>query len=343
MTASPAGSYTNDILGNRLTGPGGVSMQWDELNRMTSFTNSSATTNYAYRADGLRVSKASASLTNYTFYDGQMPFQDIDVTSAGTAVTNNGLGARGVDYISKTQGSNTTTVFPILDGHGNVVCDLSRSGTNTFSLNDWRTYDAWGGIRSGANTGDPKQRFCGGLGHKQDDESGLIYMRARYYEPATGRFSSQDPARVGLNWFAYCNSNPLSSGDFTGREDLGSAPLAALMAIFFHAWNCWESGLANASLGVDKIVAALIKDIARLAGQGRAAGLIQEYESGEAEIIAESDGEGGEAGAILGLEGSSMEQGAATCSGAMKAIADELVEQIQIMIEITEEQGGEWM
>lgn len=41
-------------------------------------------------------------------------------------------------------------------------------------------------------------------------------MRARYYDPVTGRFLSEDPAAQGLNWFTYCEGNPVSNGDPTG-------------------------------------------------------------------------------------------------------------------------------
>jgi hypothetical protein len=42
-------------------------------------------------------------------------------------------------------------------------------------------------------------------------------MRARYYEPSRGRFISEDPARDGWNWFSYCDGNPISYADFSGK------------------------------------------------------------------------------------------------------------------------------
>jgi hypothetical protein len=43
-------------------------------------------------------------------------------------------------------------------------------------------------------------------------------MRARYYEPGSGRFISEDPARDGLNWFAYCDNDPVLNVDATGKH-----------------------------------------------------------------------------------------------------------------------------
>ena len=138
------------------------------LIRMTGF-NGTAT--YVYRADGLRVSKGTT--TNYR-YDGQMGMQDVEITGASTVVTNYGLGARGIEFIERV-GTSTVTGFPIYDSHGNNVATLTRNG-NSYTIGDQRSYDAWGGVRAQQNTGDPKLRYCANLGHKQDDESGLIKL-----------------------------------------------------------------------------------------------------------------------------------------------------------------------
>ncbi|GEM_PF-3338472 len=51
---------------------------------------------------------------------------------------------------------------------------------------------------------------------------GLIYLRARYYDPSTGRFLSKDPAGgklsspVTQNKYVYANNNPVNAGDPTG-------------------------------------------------------------------------------------------------------------------------------
>ncbi len=50
------------------------------------------------------------------------------------------------------------------------------------------------------------------------EANGLYYMRARYYDPATGRFISEDPAgfKGGLNLYAYVGGNPVIEIDPTG-------------------------------------------------------------------------------------------------------------------------------
>ena len=49
-----------------------------------------------------------------------------------------------------------------------------------------------------------------------DSESGYIYLRARYYDPATSRFVSEDPIFDGHNWYVYANNNPIMFHDPSG-------------------------------------------------------------------------------------------------------------------------------
>jgi len=49
----------------------------------------------------------------------------------------------------------------------------------------------------------------------QQDRSGLMYMRNRYYDPATGRFTQQDPIGLagGLNLYGFANGDPVNFSD----------------------------------------------------------------------------------------------------------------------------------
>ncbi len=220
-------SRTYDDLGNTLTIGSSKTMTWDVLNRMASYSSSPTFESYTYRADGLRVAKYQTTNpgvhTDYA-YDGQMPVEEFYYRSTYPILTmlkfiRYGLGARGIERIERTTASNVVTVgYPIYDAHGNNVATLQASG-GSCTLSDQRGYDVWGGIRTGAVTGEPNARYCANLGHLQDDESGFVYMRARYYEPEIGRFLTEDPASQGWNWYTYCGNRPTSRCDDSGMND----------------------------------------------------------------------------------------------------------------------------
>ncbi len=102
-------------------------------------------------------------------------------------------------------------------------------------------------------------------GKKIDGDTGLVYFGGRWYDPEVGRFMTVDPAKDGLNWYEYCNNNPInfidpfglytltdSEGnviDVTDNGDLGVyqlpggdgvGPPAPMGETYF--WNTFEVG-----------------------------------------------------------------------------------------------------
>ena len=176
---------------------------------------------FQYRADGMRTAKwrttLSSSEETMFFYDGQMGVQDTWTDGTDTVVTKYGVGARGIDVITKKVNSGSEAFgYPVYDTHGNMVATLARSGSNSYSVGNVQWYDVWGGVRSGSSTED--QGYVANLGHRRDGESGLTYMRARYYEPGTGRFISEDRAMDGRNWYSYCDNSPTTKVDPSGNR-----------------------------------------------------------------------------------------------------------------------------
>jgi len=76
------------------------------------------------------------------------------------------------------------TRWYVYDGLGPVVGEVDPLGYLTSSPK----CDVYGAMRANTGTASTKQGFVGGLGHVSDTEMGLIYMRARYYDPRVGRF-----------------------------------------------------------------------------------------------------------------------------------------------------------
>lgn len=78
-------------------------------------------------------------------------------------------------------------------------------------------------------------RYCG---EYLDIETGYIYLRARYYDPSIGRFISEDSAKDGYNWYAYCANNPIRYIEPSG---LGQAPCCCgCLFLFLHYQTRFE-------------------------------------------------------------------------------------------------------
>ncbi|MCW5939371.1 MAG: RHS repeat-associated core domain-containing protein [Fimbriimonadaceae bacterium] len=169
---------------------------------------------------------------------GRIAYEDDKTRDPGTGtrkvVTRHALGARGGDMLETVlsmglAGERTVRSYPLYDGHGNMVAQVARAedeapgssfmavpGAAAFELGARRKYDAWGQVRW--TEGRPaEQSYCACLQHRRDAESGLVYMRARHYEPWTGRFISEDPAMDGANWYVYCHNDPVNKVDATGK------------------------------------------------------------------------------------------------------------------------------
>ena len=119
---------------------------------------------------------------------------------------------RGANLIAQQIDANEH--YYLFNAHGDVVQRVSEHGDVLASYD----YDAFGNERD--NPLDPNPfRYCA---EYVDAESGMVYLRNRYYDPEAGRFVSEDPIRSGANWYAYCSGNPVAFVDPLGLFGAGS-------------------------------------------------------------------------------------------------------------------------
>jgi RHS repeat-associated protein len=106
---------------------------------------------------------------------------------------------------------SSTTSYYELDGLGTVTSLSAGAG----ALAQTYTFDSFG--RTTASSGSLANAFQY-AGRELDTESSLYYMRSRYFDPATGRFISEDPVdfQGGINFYAYTRNNPGLCRDPTG-------------------------------------------------------------------------------------------------------------------------------
>ena len=189
-------NYYYDIFGN-LTNDGEYSYTYDAYyNRLATSKNlaTNQVTIYDYYVDGLRKSKGS---TYYIWLDGNMVYEFSGSDSSTYTYGHRLLYSDDVKYV--------------LNAHGDVVALLNNSGVVTKRYD----YDAFGNELGIDNTDTNTFRYCG---EYFDVETGQIYLRNRYYQPVTGRFTQLDPIKDGLNWYAYCYNNPVVFTDASGLD-----------------------------------------------------------------------------------------------------------------------------
>jgi RHS repeat-associated protein len=192
-------SYGYDAAG-RSTIAGSLSLTWDQQDRLLSYGSG---TSYSYNATGLRVSKTVAGQTEAFVWDtGEgMPL----LLQDGSTSYVTGPGGLPLEQIS-----GNTTFYYHQDQLGSTRIVTDAAGTVAASY----TYDPFGNLTGQTGTLSNPFLFSGQF---RDGESGLYYLRARYYDPATAQFISRDPD-LSATWepYAYVGNNPLNSTDPSG-------------------------------------------------------------------------------------------------------------------------------
>ena len=165
------------------------------------------TASYTYYSDGLRASKTIGDNTTKYYYDGD---NVINETLNNNNYATNVMGVNG--YVSRRQ--NGTTGYLFKDAHGDV---LSIYTSTSNKVADY-TYDAWGEIRTQNESSSFENNPLRYYGQYYDYESNMTYLRARYYDSSIRRFITEDPAKDGSNWYAYCGNNPVTRVDKSGES-----------------------------------------------------------------------------------------------------------------------------
>jgi RHS repeat-associated protein len=210
----PTSDGTNTLTwsnADRLTGQGSDTFGYDALDRLTSSTVASTSRTYAYDGDGLLQSRTQGTTTNFLWDPATSPSRLL--AQGGDRIVY-GLGPL---YVIKADG---TTRALARDGGKSVRAEVDGAGAVTGS---WR-YRAYGEINQTSGQSTPSAL---GYAGQLRDPSGLYYVRARWYDAATGRFLSRDPlsATVAsprtLNAYGYGAGNPVRFGDPYGlRVDI---------------------------------------------------------------------------------------------------------------------------
>ena len=196
--------------------------EYNELNQLTKYTNPyGEETTYKYSPDGMRTSKINNGVETKYYWDrGYISAESVN----DEYTASNYIGATGI--FAREEAENTD--YMLKNGHGDVT-SLVSEGMESIDYN----YTAYGEEKWKTEGDSNPFRYSG---EYVDEESGLIYLRNRYYDPSIGRFINEDPVKDGLNWYAYCGNNPIKFVDPSGESAIvvltiiGGALIGALIS-----------------------------------------------------------------------------------------------------------------
>lgn len=252
-------SYTYDLAGNRLTmtqGTNEYEYTYNDYDQLTEIKiNNLIQTTYGYDLSGNQITKTEGTTVDRYYFDdanwletvtrqiGQNPVVTLaeyvyDAEGQRTRKTVNGVYTNyfysGLCMLYTKDGSGSIIEQIVYDPDGNLVNSRRVSGSDYWVRLDNRgsvtnivdvddnvlmsyTYDAYGNTSS-AGTFVNSFAYTGAV---IDAETGLYYMNARYYDPESGRFISEDTYRgdgeAFWHLYAYCNGDPVNFTDPTGH------------------------------------------------------------------------------------------------------------------------------
>ncbi len=189
-------------------------LHWNSLGQLDSVRTVrqgvGSTVAYGYDGWDRRVRRTTNAGTARYVYDGSQIALEVD--GSGNVVAEYSY-FPGVDqpHTVKRGGS---VYYYLADGPGNVVGLLDASGT---LVNEYH-YSPWGEAEVEREGVAQPYRFTG---RTWDRETGLYDYRARWYDPALGRFVSEDPIGLagGINPYAYVGNDPVNGRDPSGLSE----------------------------------------------------------------------------------------------------------------------------
>jgi RHS repeat-associated protein len=211
LKKATAATYTYNEVGERTktepaSGPA-TTYGYDQAGNLTTVTRPKGTEaaiedTYGYNGDGLRTSETISGTTTYLAWD---------LTESLPLILNDGVnsyiyGPGGLPIEQINNGSGTV-LYLHHDQQGSTRLLTGSTGKTEATF----TYDPYGNKTGSTGTSTTPMGYDG---QYTNADTGLIYLRAREYDPATGQFMSVDPKIESTQEaYAYAADDPLALGD----------------------------------------------------------------------------------------------------------------------------------
>lgn len=227
LTALGSTTFAWDLSGRlmvKATGEASTRYTWEDGDRLVKVDlPNGGNVEYSYDAQGLMASRTDANGIDQFTWDGTLPYGQIATTTNAAG----GLKSRevwGSEHLAEIR--NDTVLWLLSDGLGNARAVTDSVG----KIIGRQNFDAWGNrtLDSGRTV-----RF-GYRGEWTDPATGLVFLRARWMDPQTGRFVSEDAvwgspeSPFSQHRFLYANSSPIHGMDPSGNDFTLSSSMAGI-------------------------------------------------------------------------------------------------------------------
>ena len=207
--------YAYDAAGNcvmKVTPSDVTHYDYDERNLLIRAVNGTNYAEYGYDGAGVRVAKTVNGVrTRFVIDPVRTVWETVEERDAAGAVLAEHV--YGPDRAASTFEAPVGACYALCDALGNVrqLSDATGGVTDVLAYDVFGATDGW--------PTHPNAYFF--AGERTDPETGLVFLRARYYEPETGRFISKDPMGIAaaLNSYVYVGNDPVDKIDPLGLDE----------------------------------------------------------------------------------------------------------------------------
>ncbi len=239
--------YTYDKAGNRLTSSvfstgKTTNYTYNGAEELTKTVQGSTTVTYSYDGNGNLTSSSDGNSFTYNkknqttainsnsyTYSGPGQAERVQLNSTTDAYSSLGLSyettSSGTTYYTRCSCGmlvnerlpNGTKDYYLFDGLGSIV-GLTNSSSSEVNAYD---YDPYGNVLNQTTGVANPFQYAGGY---FESSTGLVKFGTRYYNPALGRWTQQDPAAGSLgspdslNRYLYAKDDPVNLVDPSGRD-----------------------------------------------------------------------------------------------------------------------------
>jgi RHS repeat-associated protein len=201
-----------------------TSYTWDARNRLTALAAPGTTATFQYDPLGRRIERTVNGVTTTYLYDGNQAIGEVKAGQTVSLLTGLNIDEAIARYASTGRSTQLT------DQLGSVIRQINEAGTTQSQT----AYSPYGEAQTTGNDQGNSTEYTG----RENDETGLYFYRARYFDPILKRWISEDPIGTagGLNLTEYVGGNPISSTDPLGESAQNCT------AVFEKCGQCVKSG-----------------------------------------------------------------------------------------------------